>query len=386
MKPPRKPAASTPGPVTAFVGTDDGAVMAAAREFAAQNAPAEAGEFGIETIDGGADNADQAVERIHATLDALLTLPFLGGGKLVWLKNATFLADTVTGRADSVLDALEKLSDTLTSGLPPGILFLLSATEVDRRRGFYRKLSKCGTVTVIDRIDTSRAGWEEQVAGLVRSRGRELGLRFDTTAVELFVARCGANTRLIESELEKLSLQNLGDGRVTEADVSRLVPDSSAGVIWELGNAMARRDPARCMDLLDRLLRQGESGMGILLAAITPTVRNLLAARHVMERHGVAAPTQPWEFGRALERLPAEAQQDLPRKKDGTINAYALGLAAAQARRFRTHELAAALDACLEANLALVSSQTDPRVVLSRLLLRVTGVARPSDKPQPARA
>ncbi len=379
MKSSRSPQPATPGPVTAFTGSDDSAVMAAAREFAAKHAPPDAGEFGIETIDGAADNADQAIERIHTTIDALLTLPFLGGGKLVWLKNATFLADTVTGRAESVLTALEKLSDLLVKGLPEGIRFLLSASEVDRRRGFYRKLTKAGDVTVFDRVDTSRSGWEEQVAELVRSRGRELGVRFEPAAVDLFVARCGADTRLIDSELEKLALQEAKGGTVTEELVRQLVPDSSSGVIWELGSAMARREPARCMDLLDRLLRQGESGIGILLAAITPTIRNLLAARHVMDRHGISPPTQAWEFARALERLPADAQQDLPRKKDGTVNAYALGLAAAQARRFSTAHLAKALDECLSANLALVTTQTDPRVILSRLLFRITGT--PGAKP-----
>ena len=94
-------------------GSDESEVKRAARRLAAEMAPEGAGDLGIEVIDGVAENADQAVTRIHQTIDALLTLPFFGGDKLVWLKNANFMADTVTGRAASVLEALERLLATL---------------------------------------------------------------------------------------------------------------------------------------------------------------------------------------------------------------------------------------------------------------------------------
>jgi DNA polymerase-3 subunit delta len=103
--------------VHAVVGSDDGGVSSAARELAAQLAPG--GDFGTEIIDGVAANADEAADRIESTIQALLTFPFFGGGKLVWLKRATFLADDVTGRAEAVLGALEKLSSTLQEGIPP---------------------------------------------------------------------------------------------------------------------------------------------------------------------------------------------------------------------------------------------------------------------------
>ena len=85
--------------IYAVVGSDESAVKAAAVELATKLAPADAGDFGVETIDGCADNADQAAARIRSAIEALQTLPFFGGGKLVWLKNANFLADNVLGRS-----------------------------------------------------------------------------------------------------------------------------------------------------------------------------------------------------------------------------------------------------------------------------------------------
>src|SRR5436309_7756771 len=75
----------------AVVGSDESEVKRAAGELARELLPAGAGDFGMDAIDGAAGNADEAATRIHQTIEALLTLPFFGGEKLVWLKNANFL-------------------------------------------------------------------------------------------------------------------------------------------------------------------------------------------------------------------------------------------------------------------------------------------------------
>jgi DNA polymerase-3 subunit delta len=90
-----------------------------------------------------------------------------------------------------------------------------------------------------------------------------------------------------------------------------------------------------------------------------------------MARHKLSRPAQPFYFGKSLERLPASAIAHLPRKKDGTLNAYPLGLAASHAHRFSTAELRAALEACLAANVELVTSSLEPKVILTRLIVRV---------------
>ena len=84
-------AAPAKASIYAVVGSDESAVKSAAKDLAAQLTPADAGDFGVETIDGCADNAEQAATRIRSAIEALQTLPFFGGGKLVWLKNANFL-------------------------------------------------------------------------------------------------------------------------------------------------------------------------------------------------------------------------------------------------------------------------------------------------------
>lgn len=362
------------GRIYAVLGSDESEVKRAARALADQLTPPGSGDFGQEIIDGVATSADDAEQRIHRTIEALLTFPFLGGDKLVWLKSANFLSDTVLGRASGVIEALEKLGETLHGAIPETTRFLISAIEPDKRRSFYKNLGKVAKVEVFDRLDPGKSGWEEEAADLTRGLASPRGLSFTPEALELFVLFTGGDRRIIQNELEKLELHAEGDSRpIDEETVRLMVPMSRAGVIWELGSAISERNVHRALGLLDQLLFQGESAIGILIVAIIPTVRNLLLVKDLMTRHKLSRPAQPFFFGKTLERLPESATAHLPRKKEGGINAYALGLASIHAQRFTVEELRKGLEACLQANQQMVTSALDPKVVLGQLIIRLAG-------------
>src|SRR2546422_11178351 len=148
--------------VYAVVSSDEAEVKRLAAELATNLSPPYAGDFGLEVIDGAVDNADQAAARIRSTIEALQTLPFFGSTKVVWLKSANFLGDTQLSCATSVQFALEELLDLIENGLGSDVTFLISATEVDKRRSFYRLLVKRAELQIFDRLDSSRSGWEEE--------------------------------------------------------------------------------------------------------------------------------------------------------------------------------------------------------------------------------
>jgi DNA polymerase III subunit delta len=363
------------GNIYAVMGSDESEVKRVAADLAASLTPPEAGDFGLEIVDGVAENADQAAGRIRSTIEALQTLPFFGSTKVVWLKSANFLGDTQLSCAASVQSALEELSDLIENGLGSDVIFLISATELDKRRSFYRSLVKRAELQIFDRLDSSRSGWEEGATEIVRSRAKKRKLQFDTDALDLFVLLTGGDTRQIENELEKIDIFLGKDRGVTVDLVRNLVPLSRAGVIFELSNALAMRDLELALTLVRRLLDQGESAIGILLVAIIPTVRNLLLAKDLMECHRLARPHSPFQFTSAINRLPAEATDHLPRKKDGSINAYALGIAAQHAHQFETKQLIEAMQACLWANLQLVTTQLDHELILTEVVVKLLGPA-----------
>jgi DNA polymerase-3 subunit delta len=299
----------------------------------------------------------------------------------------------VIGRSASVQSALDDLAELLDGGLGSDVTLLISATEVDKRRSFYKTLGKRAELQVLDRLDSSRAGWEEEATEIVRRRAKTRGLQFEEEALDLFVLLTGGDTRQIENELEKIDLYcstgvspalkdttgkmpvgptaRMAVPPVTVEQVRELVPLSRAGVIFELGNALAACDLERALKLVKGLLDQGETAIGILLVAILPTIRNLLLAKDLMDRHRIPRPNAPFAFISAMNRLPAEVTEHLPRKKDGSINGYALGLAAQQAHRFQMSQLIAGLEACLEANLRLVTSQLDHELVLTEIVVKL---------------
>jgi DNA polymerase-3 subunit delta len=357
--------------IYAVLGSDEGEVKRVAAELASNLTPAAAGDFGLETIDGVADNADQAEARVKSTIEALQTLPFFGSTKVVWLKNVNFLGDDQKARSAAVQSMLEELSELIDSGFGPGITLLMSATDVDKRRAFYKALLKRAEVQVFDRLDSGRSGWEEEALEMVQQRAKKRNLQFDDGALDLFVLLTGGDTRQIDNELEKIDTF-LGKDRGVNAELVReLVPLSRAGVIFELSNALAARDLQLSLKLVRRLLDQGESAIGILLVAIVPTIRNLLLAKDLMERYRLPRPHSPFQFISGINRLPAEATDHLPRKKDGSVNAYALGIAAQQAGRFETTQLIQAMQACLEANVQLVTTQLDHELILTEVVVKL---------------
>jgi DNA polymerase-3 subunit delta len=355
----------------AVLGSDEAEIKRVASELASNLTPPGAGDFGLEVIDGAADNVDQAEGRVRSAIEALQTLPFFGSTKVVWLKNVNFLGDDQKARSAAVQSALEELSQLVDSGFAPGIMFLISATDLDKRRSFYKTLLRHAEVQVFDRLDSSRGGWEEEAVEMVQQRAEKRRLQFDDDALELFVLLTGGDTRQIDNELEKIDTFLGGDREVHAELVRDLVPLSRAGVIFELGNALAARDLQLSLKLVRRLLDQGESAIGILLVAVVPTVRNLLLARDLMERYRLSRPHSPFQFISAINRLPTEATDHLPRKKDGSINAYALGIAAQQAGRFETTQLIQAMQACLAANVQLVTTQLDHELILTEVVVKL---------------
>jgi DNA polymerase III subunit delta len=348
-------------------GSDESAVKKAAAAIAAEIAPG-ADAFGLETIDGAVENVDAAVSRIMAARQAVLTLPFLGGTKLVWLKNASFLADSIVGRSESVQNALDALCATLAEGLPEGVTFLMSAPEADKRRTAYKLLGKLGTTQIHDRPDFGFRSGEGEIVSWMSTQAKARGMTVSNEGLEALAARVGLDTRQLDNELEKLQTAFPSGHKITASEVRALVPATRESGIFDVGNAIFARDLPLALDTLEQLFSQGERGVGILLASIVPTIRNLLLAKDLMVRHKVPAPAQAHLFAGSLNRLAPSQIDHLPRKKDGTLNTYALGLAAQSCSRYTLDELRRGFRECGEANLQMVTSQTAEDVILARLL------------------
>ena len=85
---PAQPAA----PVALIYGDEDFAVKQRARQLNDKWC-AEVGGMDHETIDAAVGNSGEALKALGKLREALQTLPFFGGGKVVWFKDCSFLGD-----------------------------------------------------------------------------------------------------------------------------------------------------------------------------------------------------------------------------------------------------------------------------------------------------
>ena len=361
----------------AVVGSDDGLVREKALQLYHELTNGVDDGFTHETIDGIADNSESAFGICSSTVQALLTIPMFGGDKVVWLRNANFLADNVTGRSQRTEAGVESLRATLERGIPQGVKFLLTAQGVDKRRSFWKYIEKAADVQVHDRIDTSRDDWQDQVAQLVNRRARELDLRFHPDALALFVMLAGEQSQQIGNELEKLDLY-LGPERreITEDDVRVLVPLSRAAVVFEIGKAIQLGNAARAIQLIDQQLEADESAIGIMRASIIGVVRNLFMAKLIIEKFKV--PTGNYSaFSGGLNRLAEADRAWLPQKKDGSgVNVFPIFLAADNAKNFELAGLQHVMEATLKADQALVTTGLDHRLILHRLIVEIASARK----------
>ena len=360
-----------------MVGSDDGMVREKALTLYNQLTGGNDDGFTHETIDGIADNSDSAFEICSSTVQALLTIPMFGGDKVVWLRNANFLGDNVTGRSQRTEAGVESLRATLERGIPNGVRFLLTAQGVDKRRGFWKFIEKAAAIQVCDRIDTSRDDWQEQVASLVTSRARALGLAFEPDALAIFVLLAGEQSQQIGNELEKLDLY-LGPERrtITEDDVNVLVPLSRAAVVFEIGKAIQTGNAARAIQLIDQQLAADESAIGIMRASIIGVVRNLYLAKLITTTFKLPGGNYQ-AFAGGLNRLPEADRAWLPQKKDGSgVNVFPIFLALPNAANFDLDGLQAVMEATLKADQALVTTGLDHRLVLHRLIVEIASARK----------
>lgn len=352
--------------VYVVTGSDEGRVAEEAAALFEELKPPGSDEFANEIIEGVADNAEDAFQKAASANEALQTIGFFGGDKVVWLKGANFLGNDRTSEAERAVSGVENLLETLQAGLPPGVIFLVSSNAINGVRRFGKWLKKNADYRSYDKIDISKEGWEEQVAIKAGRLARESGMTLQGEALALFVQRAGAETRQINNEINKIDLY-LGKERrdVTIEDVELIVPVSHKGVIWEISRAIEKRNAKRAIHLIDSLLTKNENAVGLIKASIIPTVRNLFFAK-LAEPYG------------SVNSAPEAVKAILPKKKDGTINTWGLKMAAQAARRFTLPQLQKGMEHCLAGDKALVTSSQDPRMVLHRLVIQLC------DKPRAA--
>lgn len=312
-----------------------------------QAVPAELEDLNVTVLDGTEGPVGRA-------LDLARTTPFLAPYRVVAVRDWPPLlgtqakggakGETEDGGADPAAPAGSgeetALLEYLTNPPPTTVLVLLAGEGVDRRRKLFRQLSTQHLAVECQVLK------EQELVVWVRDRAEELGKRFELQAARELAQRLPPNLTLIDTELAKL-VTYVGDApAILRADVEAVVPGMPENNIFELLGCISRRERDRALGLLERMLRDGEPAPRLIFM-IARELRLLLTVK-VLSEQG-QGPTS------IEERLHL-----YPKVVRGLLDAT---------RGFSRTDLVAALGRVLEADVAVKTSQMDPRLVLQLLLL-----------------
>ena len=134
---------------TFICGSDDFLVGRMGKERFETLAATVTDEFAREVINGFAANVGEVETAVNRFRDAVQTISMFGGQRVVWLKDVNFLADTVTGRAESTLKLVEDLQQILENVNPADTAVLVTAAPIDRRRSFPKWCEKNGDFALV---------------------------------------------------------------------------------------------------------------------------------------------------------------------------------------------------------------------------------------------
>jgi DNA polymerase-3 subunit delta len=258
-------------PFIFICGPDDFLVNRLGKERFDALAAEVADEFSREVLSGLANNIGEVETAVNRFREAVQTISLFGGKRVVWFKDVTFLADSVTGRGEGTLRQVEDLQALLAVVNPAEVAVVITAAPVDRRRAFIKWCEGAADYTFIGDDGPAGAAMLEQVAlAEVASQGATI----TPDALGLLLAKIGSNTRLLVEELHKLSAYvgspsaepGAGGGVIEECHVEELTPNFAEGDFFEAADAFGCGNLPRTLAALRRHFFAGGDARPVITA------------------------------------------------------------------------------------------------------------------------
>ena len=186
--------------------------------------------------------------------------------------------------------------------------------------------------------------------GWIRDQAHQQGTEITREAAEELRRRVGDDALCLQAEIGKLATYCLDEGKIEIADVRELVAASAESTVFDLVDAIGRREPGRALDLSQELLVRQAEPAPRLLAMIGRQFRLL-----VMMKDLLASRVPPAELDGQMESPP-----------------WLVRRLTEQSRRFTMPELEAALASTLAADFAIKSGAGNEQGMMMQLVAELT--------------
>jgi len=269
---------------------------------------------------------------------ACSVMPFLGEARVVIARDALSRVKGQTAK-----DLVAVLPE-----IPPTTVLIFEETKTLHKR--HAVFSKALGVELQVRHCAPPA--PRDLPSWVRRRAESHGAEIEGRAAALLAQNIGGNLRLLDQEIQKLMLY-VGEGRaITVEDVRVMVPYvQSADVIFQMVDAVGRRDARRAASYLHRLLEVGEHPLGIF-GMVVRQFRLLIQVRWSMDRR--------------------QTRQQMA--TDLKLHPFVVGKVSAQAGKFSPAQLKQAYGLLTETDIAIKRGELPAETALDLLVAQLTAI------------
>jgi DNA polymerase-3 subunit delta len=337
---------------------------------------AEAGGEDHQIIDGTVRNAAEALEALAKLNEAVQTLPFFGGAKVVWLRGANFLGDERTASSRDVTDRLNGLAKGWETFDWQGVRVLISCGKVDKRKAFFKSAKKIAAVEDLSIADKERGS---RATLIVRQRLAELGKKIAPHVADELILLAGSDLQQLHTEAEKLVAYVGEREEVMRQDVHEIATRTRQAQGFALADALGERNLPKLLRVLDEelwvvKLDSKKSPIALLYGLITK-VRTMIFLKEMLRLKWIRAGGGYQQFKSQLEAIQDERLPDERKFNPKAMHPYMLFNALGHARQYSEGELTRAMDILLRCNRQLVSSSTDDTLILQQALVQIVNKA-----------
>ncbi len=272
-------------------GPDDFLANRMAREIWEEMKRDVTDDFSVEVINGQAGKVDEVAEAVNQFRASVQTLGLFGGRRVVWLKDVSFLADTVLGKSETTQTQCEDLRELLEAVAPEEVGVLISASPVDRRKKMVKWLEEHGDYRPAGGMDARGGGAETLLAALANECSR-LKVTIARDAVEALLSKVNGNARLLIEEARKLATYLGEDGaEITAKLVEELTPNFGEGDFFETTEAFFSRDIDWTLNALRRHFFAGNDARPVI-SSLQNRNRLLIQLRSLLDGGEIQASGQ----------------------------------------------------------------------------------------------
>ncbi len=188
----------------------------------------------VEVVDGRVSTVSDVEQCLAQFMQAGQNMSLFGDQKIIWLRQANFLGDNQTGRAEGTKKALVSLTDWLKGFSDENTYLLISGSPIDKRKAFPKFFDKQKKALFISASKNA-----DQLVQLATLECQNLGIRIEEDAAVALTQRVSGNTRMMMNEIEKLGtyLVSSDDKTITYNLVNEMVSQFGETEFFELADA-----------------------------------------------------------------------------------------------------------------------------------------------------